>query len=289
MKPVAESEAVVRQVAGETGVDEKTVALYIRAFRAEIDGLLGQDFSIIADPLILAPMDDPVFRRFQERSRTATDQELDDFYSGDIDAIVRFLDLERELVLRFPPATAADILHYAVRRLKITGEINDESPVLRVFRAWRQTFVNRRKYHIGGVGLEADMEAWLANNLHVLKPFGYDVALGSSPQTPVSLQWIFKDGRRSDIICRFISADTYARVGDLLVIELKVTSGSMKAVDQLLGYVMRAEAEIAAPEQEVSGLLIADGAAHGVQEYAKEQGIGYLPLTSLGYRDAVDG
>ena len=257
-------------------------------FRAVIDRYLGEDFSIIAEPLILASRDDPVYRRFDERVPTATERELDDFYAGDIDAIVRWLELDRDLVLRHFPASAAVILRDVCERLGIALPFGDDEPVLRVFRAWRQTFAHRRSYHIGGVGREADMESWLANNLHVLKPFGYDVALGTSARTRARPQWIFNDRKRSDIICRFASSDDYAHAGDLLVIELKVTRGTIEAVDQLRGYVTRATEEIATPEQHVSGLLICDGASHSVQEHATTHGIAYLPLNSLGYRDHLE-
>lgn len=101
---------------------------------------------------------------------------------------------------------------------------------------------------------------------------------------PSGVQWRLADGRRPDIVCRFVKACEGAQPGDWLVIELKVLPGGTAAVDQLAGYCAAIETELADSDERVFGLLICDGASHRVQEYATKSGMEYLSLAQLGYR-----
>ena len=78
---------------------------------------------------------------------------------------------------------------------------------------------------------------------------------------------------------------TKARKDDWLVIENKATAGYTEAGDQLAAYVEQVRVELAEPNAQVFGLLIADGASARVQAHLDTLEVWYLSLlSSLGYR-----
>lgn len=102
--------------------------------------------------------------------------------------------------------------------------------------------------------LERELEDWLvAENTAPLLEVGLDVTLAVDPATGKSGRQVVLENRlRPDLICE--SAD-----GDLIVIELKVTTANPLHVAQLVGYLEPVAFRFQRDESGVLGVLLADG------------------------------
>lgn len=297
IRRVAESKAVLDGIAQTTGATTERVQVVVGAIRDIVDTWLADDYSVIAPPLVAMWPGDPVATRFTDWAGDCTDAEYARYRDAKTnDEVAEILSLPASLVHARPIATDDDIVRDLLDRLGLIDEPADDTDddtealgAVEIYFAWLDTFKPHRPYRMSHLGLERHLERWLIDNLERLADHDYPVRLGAgTPDDPGGAQWVFpKQRQRPDLICRLTVDTSWASAGDWLVIELKATGAYMEAVDQTAGYVTTIRDELARDGQRVHGLMITDGAPHDVQEYATKRGIWYLPVTALGYRQAL--
>jgi hypothetical protein len=270
---------LIDAIAAETLLPSAKVAELVALFRDVVDELLADDIALVAPPLVYGYSTDPVLTALLDKASCEDSPDPSawlDLYTDDA-AFAEWLGLDIELVRRHLIATEVEVLEDVFDRLGLPFVVGPQAQkVLDVFKAWIDTFANRR-YAKSRVGLESDFTRWLLRDLTVLKEFGHPVRCDHR-------EWIFRDRTRADLLCRYTAATDVAKPGDWLVIENKALAGDRYDVAQTAGYVEAVKAELKTGDEQVFGLLLADGASPGTRAYAQAEGISYLPLATLGYR-----
>lgn len=284
----AEKQSVIESLAAETGVPLHEVERVVPACHDVVDELVGDDYSVIAPPLVLARTDDPCFLALKARLQTCTDEEAQECLTWEHDKLAAWLELSEADLARNPIANLDRVLAELLDRLGLPPEEPSTWPsttlayaerVVSVLDAWIDSFADQRRYVVGPVGLEQNFESWLVANLEVLAERDFPVQLAERGR-----QRRLDGGRlRPDLLCRFTQDTGGFRTDDWLVVENKAGAAYAEAADQVLTYVERVREELARPDERVFGLLIANGASHDVQSHLDALGVGYVSMASLGY------
>jgi hypothetical protein len=285
---VVDAPATVDRIARELGEQRSWVEDVLRDLRFVLDRFVADDFIVYAPPFLVRRRGDPVWVAL----RDLPDADWDKIERFDDEHLAPILGLDEELVRRHPVVAAADVL-YDLRLLRgVDMEAFDAERPAALTLAKRLTDLvdawldmwdpEVNDYRTSGVGLESAFQAWLVADLGRLATFGLPLEL-------LEQEHRFADGTRADVLCRATSETSLVRRGDLVVIENKAHMVHVEACEQLRGYVERARAELAAPGQQVHGVLIADGRTLELQQCLYDEGFSYVSLSALGYRDWLHG
>lgn len=285
---VADAPAVAEQVVQQLGAERGWIESVLRDLRFVIDRFVADDVTVLAPPFLVRRRGDPVWTRL----RDLPDEEWDKIQSFEDSHLAVVLDLDEDLVRRYPVVGEADVLWdlWDVRGHDLEAiQSGDRSAreraerIVAVVRTWLDLWdPERQEYLTSRIGLERRFQDWLVADLDRLTPFGLPLKL-------VKEEYRFADGRKADVICRATADSDLVRHGDLVVIENKAHMVDVHAYEQLRGYVELAAVEIAQGDQRVHGLLIADGRTLQLQEALHEAGYWYVSLSQIGFRDWLRG
>ena len=277
MRRVNESLTILQRVVTTTGLPSARVEQVVTALRDVADETFLDGYSIFVPPFVLAYPNDPVAALFNQRFDTADPADIDAWFVGESEATARWLGLSEDEYLRHPVASGLTVVVRLFDALGLGAESpDDHDDVLAIAEAWFDTFDKPRTYHFSRVGLESDLERWLAHHPEKLTDLGYPVRLRHQ-------QFVLPDKRRPDLV---FDLTEDARAVGTLVVELKAVGGYVEAVDQLAGYMTAIDA-LGQSAGILRGLLVADGFTPEVVNYAADQGIDTLTLSALGYRAAL--
>lgn len=273
---------VTSHVAAAAGIEAERASGWVDAFQRATDRLVSDDWSVIAPPLLVVARDDPVATALLAWIRsTPADDEIDRFWSDDLNQRARVLDVDVRALKQHPIAFFDDIVLAAMESLDADEAALGDRFVVAV-RAWVETFAARS--FVARWKPERELEDWLVDHLDLLVEHGYAVELGVVDlRARFGRQLVLSDRSRPDLVCRATGDVGAVRAGDWLVIELKAVRAHLEAVTQLAGYVQRVAIDIARGGERVHGLLIAPGAGGHVRDAVAKQGLDYLSTGALGY------
>lgn len=283
MRLHSEPDWVVEEVATSSRAEAGYVQSVLQDLHHLTDRLVCDDVTVILAPLLFRRSGEPTFDAILNRFSEADWQDPWGLKALNRSELAREIDLSAETLELYPVAFPIDVFADLLAWRQVDWDSPEVDRLEDVFRAWRATFdagpdeIDRR-YRVSHVGLERDFETWLMGNLDSLAGAGYPVA-------EVRRQRRLGDAGIPDLVCR-ISEDSHPlRAGDWLVIENKATPVDLPAHEQLMRYVTALERELGDAEETVHGLLISDGTTVRLQQALLSDGLGFLSLTGLGYRD----
>ena len=284
MRLVTDPDHVIRQISDTTGHNPDFVRSVVADLRHVIDSAVGNDVTVVVPPLVFRRRDEPILPAVEKRFTHADWREPLGLKALDPKDLAAEIGVCPEQLEDYPILFGTHMLMLLFDQRGVDWEADAGDAIADVFYAWRSTFATptgelSRPYEYSHVGLEGDFEDWLAANLHALSECGYPVELESR-------QHRFAFGGIADMVCRVTRDDKPLREGDYVVIENKATPVDLPALEQLTGYVDALRAELPG-EAHVFGVLISDGTTVRLQEQLGQRGLGFLSLTSLGYRDLV--
>ena len=283
MRIVPEPAWVIEKIANEIGENQQFVGSVIADLRHVIDRLVSDDVTVALAPLMFRRRGEPVAQAVDDRFTPGDWRDAGGLKILEPRDFAREIGLPEALVQKYPMVFGLHVLADLVLFRGVDWEGDDCATLEGAFYAWRETYdvidggLNR-SYHLSHVGLEVDFENWLTHNLDALGEWGYPVEL-------VLRQPRFSDGSIGDLLCRVTEDCEPLRRGDWLMVENKATAVGLPARDQLNRYVQCVETDFRTEEEQVYGLLIADGTSVELQDALLADGLGYLSLTTIGYRD----
>lgn len=262
-------------LAQEAQVPLKDASRMAVACRHVVDKFIGEDFAVVAPPLLLAPRRHPVFERLLDKSDDVSWSPPEDLLDRSDEEIADALDLPVDVVNAYPVLGFSDVLLGVVEQLRLSDEAAEAQGVHRFLGSWLDTF-ERRRYEVAGIGREDRFESWLVDHLDRVTPYNLEL---------LARQWRSQARRRPDLICRVRTASERLPVGTVLVVELKSGVATEVAVDQVLRYLPVVRAEFAPSAPMVAGCIVADGMTVGLASRMLAEGIAYASAAELGYRD----
>lgn len=267
---------VIDALAAEVELPLEMARGFTRLARHVIDCLVADDIPVVDDGLVLAPAGHPVVERLTERLADPNWHPPQDLLYQDDDDLAQVLGLPIQVIQEHRPAGYSDIFAGVLEKKGLSEDGPEVDMLHRFLAAWLDTF-KKRRYFVSHIGREAAFEAWLTKHLERVTP--YDLEL-------LARQWQSKDRKhRPDLICRVRTGSERLRAGTILVLELKAGVADELAVAQLERYLSIVRSEFATEQQNVAGLLVADGMLLGLHEELTGKGIGYASATELGYRE----
>lgn len=253
----------------KTGMDPVLVDELSALAKHSLDQLVADDVSIIAPPLICFRKDDPVALRLIGKLRDPEWHPSDDLLEQAPEVIASWLDLDADVVLRYPVGGEVQLL---LGMIDATGHADDDpeaEELWRFLRVWIDSFSSRRPCTTSRVGELDDVADWLARSAVQLRRVGVT------------------DARKVADDC-LLAHDELGADGGLSHVLLLVHAG-MAHTDELCRLVEGAGvliAELGLSVDNVKLGLVADGlsvpAQHALDDYGFDWG--YLSLSELGYR-----
>jgi hypothetical protein len=282
---MAESDKVINAVMGATGEPYEKVSPFITMAHEVVDECITDDISVVAPPLVIGRLGCPVLDRLLLRLGDGV-WELPESVDVNEAELAATLMLPIETVTRYPLVGRFGLLARCMDRLLI--EDADAERYLKILDAWLATYGPDAEgrptpYSVWTLPNRDAFEGWLLARLDVLHKLGYAVRLANEDMDGVrGQQHMFVDGRRADLLLRFTHDCKKGLADDWLVVENKMTSVGIGALDQLALSVdwLRAEGRSGT----VHGMLIADGLSLEVERGLRERQFHYQSMTSIGYR-----
>ena len=269
------------------------VDAFLESIHHIIDCLVGDDVTVIAPPLIIARVDDPVWERIRHLVKDKHWEPPEDRLDSEPAALAAALRLPVSQLELYPVIGEIGLLGELFEDLGLSDD--QVRPYMKLMDEWLESYATSvkgvqvvRQYRVAPAGKESLFEDWLIENLEVLADLGLPVRLASKEQDGIAgRQGHLTPDSRPDLVTRFTEDIGGYREGDWLVIENKTTPVDVEAGFQLERYVdwLRHRGV----PGEVYGHLIADGRTVALGRALKERGFTYTSLTAIGYRDVIRG
>ena len=246
---------------------------------------------VLAPPLYLGQPDHPVFRALAEHVRAKHPDDRPNGFGywddvGQASKVEALLQLPSYTLDTFPVRGRTDLLHETQRLWRFPHV--ERGRELTRLQGWLGTYGPdvagaRRSYEIAPLGAVSSVETWLLSSPGRLEPFGYALSFAASAGRYVGAHVHLDDRSTVDLVGVTTRALGRALPGDLVVVSFAATAVDVPALDRLMRHVYTLRRRMSSVC--VHGLLIADGATVAVRSGLLDQGLDYISLSELGYRD----